>query len=617
VSGHWEVPVQNATLDILFVMRHAGFVRNYQSTIVRLLNGGHRVHVAYQLYRRKHNETVLAKRLAATHERFTYGVAPPRERDEWGGMAMHLRLYLDYLRYLESHYRRAGRLRQRVAAGVPAVLRWVGLAAARLGDSGVSVLSAAIRALERCVPFSPGIRAFMESRPCSMLLLTPLVDVGSDQVDYIREASRRGIPTALCVASWDNLTNKGLMRVVPDRVFLWNEGQKREAVELHGARAEQVVVTGAQLFDEWFKWEPSRTREAFAAHIGLRGDRPFVLYLGSSFFIAPKEAKFAEDWVTALRASSDPLVADAEILVRPHPKNRVQWLGSKLTQDPRVTIWPPVDADPFGPEFKNDFFDSMWYSGVVVAVNTSAEVEAAIIGRTICTVRAPEFEHSQAGTLHFGHLDGEDGVVIAARDMDEHVEHIRQALVNPAQFLNRTKRFVERFVRPHGIDVPATPILTSAIEGLAKVIPTAERAAERPGLLARVLRPVAVLVSPYRLVQKDPVWMPVARPLYQGLIRLIVGAAGRNLLPRVGPWATRTTRPRANRTKRLLAIQSFGRAVHKVRKWATLQWRFADRVYQRMSNSASRLVKRGYRRGRSSWFAARRVGARVRRLVRG
>ena len=54
------------------------------------------------------------------------------------------------------------------------------------------------------------------------MLVTPLVTEPT-QADYVRSAAGLGIRSALLVASWDNLTNKGLLRDVPDRVYVWNE----------------------------------------------------------------------------------------------------------------------------------------------------------------------------------------------------------------------------------------------------------------------------------------------------------------------------------------------------------------------------------------------------------
>jgi hypothetical protein len=94
-------------------------------------------------------------------------------------------------------------------------------------------------------------------------------------------------------------------------------------VEFHGIPAERVAVTGAQPFDRWFDREPAQTREAFCAMVGLPDTRPFVLFTGSSVFIARSEIEvpFVRRWIEALRASADPALRAAAVLVRPHPFN--------------------------------------------------------------------------------------------------------------------------------------------------------------------------------------------------------------------------------------------------------------------------------------------------------
>jgi hypothetical protein len=524
--------VSDGTRDILFVMHHAGYVRNYEGVLRTLLGRGHRIHVAIENNRNKLGENVQIERLAAECPGLSYGAAPWREADAWGATATALRTLLDYLRYLAPKYRHASALRLRVRKLVLPFLRTVADGVAWLGWPAVRVLARGVAALERRIPPSPAIRDFIGSRPWSAVLVTPLIDVGSNEVDFVREASRAGIPSAVCVASWDNLTNKGLMRVVPDRVIVWNESQKAEAVAMHGARPDQVVVTGAQLFDHWFTWQPSRTREAFGGMVGLRGDRPFILYLGSSLFIAPREAEFAVRWLSALRASVDPALADADVLIRPHPNNTRQWLRHDLAGDPRVAIWPPLGADPFSPEFKHDFFDSLYHAGVVVGVNTSAQIDAAILGKAVCAVRAPEFVHSQAGTLHFQHLAGEDGLVLDAPDMERHLADLAGVLADPEAHRARTARFVERFVRPQGLDRASTPLVVEAVEQLLEVLPSAERAPEQGGLAATLMRPLAAACAAgaARRRRRDP-WARVARPVAWVVVRGLVLLAMAGLLP--------------------------------------------------------------------------------------
>ena len=100
----------------------------------------------------------------------------------------------------------------------------------------------------------------------------------------------------------------------------------------------------------------------------------------------------------------------------------------------------------------------------------SALVEAAIVDRPVYTVLLPRFRDNQEGTFHFHHLlTVGDGFLNAARSLDEHVAQLA-ALVggNPPR---PNAPFVKRFIRPRGIDIPATPAFVAAVDAVA-AIPT-------------------------------------------------------------------------------------------------------------------------------------------------
>ena len=59
-------------------------------------------------------------------------------------------------------------------------------------------------------------------------------------MELLKSARALGIPAGIFVTSWDNLTNKGSLKFVPERVFVWNEVQARDAVELHRIPRERV-----------------------------------------------------------------------------------------------------------------------------------------------------------------------------------------------------------------------------------------------------------------------------------------------------------------------------------------------------------------------------------------
>jgi hypothetical protein len=245
--------------------------------------------------------------------------------------------------------------------------------------------------------------------------------------------------------------------------------------------------------------------------LGFDPARPIILYLGSSFFIAPNEAEFGLRWLTALRAAPDPQVAGANILIRPHPSNAAQWSGLDLESWSRTAVWPPPGADMFAPEFKHDFYDSLHFSAAVVGVNTSAQIEAAIVGRIVCTVASPDFAHSQVGTLHFHHLVN-GGLLEIARDFDQHVAHLAALLRDGYAQTERARRFVEAFVRPFGLDQPATPRLASAIVDLA-AHPVRRYAPNGVAtrVMRRMLQPLAWYVA--TMPDRRPWWVYAVRPL--------------------------------------------------------------------------------------------------------
>jgi hypothetical protein len=113
-------------------------------------------------------------------------------------------------------------------------------------------------------------------------------------------------------------------------------------------------------------------------------------------------------------------------------------------------------------------------------LNTSAFIEAGIADRPVLGILLPEFRASQEGTLHFRYLmDVGGGLLTTSRSLEEHERQLTAILGGAAPLvLKRQREFVRAFVRPRGLDVPATPILADAIEQLpkeaAQVVPPRE-----------------------------------------------------------------------------------------------------------------------------------------------
>lgn len=449
-------------------MRHRGYVRNFESTLVGLAERGHDVVVALGDVATPWlgSASATSHPLATSCPTLEFRAAP-RQKGVATVLGRRLRVARDYLRYLSPAYDDAEPLRARARGKAPLSIRALVHLPGIRSRAGLARLDRLLGRLERRLPRAKGIDRFLAAEAPDAVLVTPLIELGSPQTAIVRSAQAAGIPVALCVASWDNLTNKGGIREDLDLVAVWNESQRREAIELHGVTPERVVATGANAYDHWFEWEPASSREGYCESVGLSAERPFVLYVGSSRFIAPNEVPFVLRWLQYLRGHGDRALREVGVLIRPHPQNAAQWEDFDASAIAGVAIHPRAGQDPVDRTAKSFFYDSIYHSAGVVGINTSALIESAIVGRTVYTLALPEVRRGQEGTLHFRHLvQAGGGVLEVAHSLEEHAAQLQRGLEIP-EATDRNRAFLEAFIRPFGLDTPAAPRLIEAIEQIA------------------------------------------------------------------------------------------------------------------------------------------------------
>ena len=142
---------------------------------------------------------------------------------------------------------------------------------------------------------------------------------------------------------------------------------------------------------------------------------------------------------------------------------------------PKPPVNMPVDADD-----RADYFDSMYHSVTVVGLNTTAMIEAAIVGRSVHTLLFPEYEDTQGATFHFDYLFTVGGGILRpARSFEEHEDQLAAVLAGTT-----SRRTTSRSASsasssgPYGLDVAATPRFVEEVErlGAAQTRRTAAKA---------------------------------------------------------------------------------------------------------------------------------------------
>jgi hypothetical protein len=464
-------------MKVVFSALHFASFRNFESVVQALADRGHQVHLMADETERFGGQA-LVERLAARNPNVTWGWTPSPAGEPWFPFAQKVRLALDYVRYLDPRYADAPKLRLRNIERAPRIVRWLtsGVGSLLVGHRPIA---RTLKWLERRLPSSEAIERYLAEQRPDVVLLASLTFSRSLQIEQLKAAKVLGVPVAACIMSWDHLSSKTLLHIPPDLTIVWNDVQKQEAVDMHGLPAERVVVTGAQCYDQWFERlsrrsreaaeaeRPARTREQFCRAVGLDPGRPFVLYVCSAMSPVPDpvEPVFVKRWVEAVRASTEPRLRTAGVLVRPHPERVHEWEGVSLDGIENVVVHgrTPIDSDA-----KADYFDSLYYSDAVVGLCTSAFIEAAIVGRPVLTLLLPPYRIHQNGMTHFRYLlNVGGGLLVTAPDLESHLAQLGQLVGGPRERDERNRRFITAFVRPRGLESPATPVFVDAVEQLA------------------------------------------------------------------------------------------------------------------------------------------------------
>lgn len=456
-----------ATLRILFFMHFTSRLRNFDGVVTALAARRHKV--------------ILACREKGKLPPFPDGLriacieCPINRSDKWDGLISLIRRFRDYLRYLDRRYHNSNKLRRRALYADPFVASAFLTLIYRVKFLGrsVEVVRRFLAWIEGRVPSDRVQEDFLREQRPDVVLVTPLVQRGMEyQADYIKAAHKLGIPVAFLPFSWDNLTNKGLMRVLPDRTFVWNETQKTEATEFHGMPAEGVEICGAWRFDEFYAMKPKMSREEFCRLLRIDPGKPIITYLGSSEFVAPDEFDFIRRWIQELRTSHDSVLRGCGVIVKPYPDHEGRRLASVNYKDlPQVGLltdglYGHAKSISWGDQA---LYDCLFHSAAVVGLNTSAMIEAAILSKPVHTLIVPEYHGGQSGTLHFHYFTSVGGGLLhVANDFDEHCRQLSRSLNSRHGKDSRSDAFARAFVRPAGLDEPATPKLVDAIERLAR-----------------------------------------------------------------------------------------------------------------------------------------------------
>lgn len=449
-------------MRILFALRSLYNLHYFQRTIWKLCARGHTVHLVTEPAKIENIQNGLSVPLLSSP---AFRISEILERkDVWERPLHYSRELLNFARYLNFAEQSVYYGNRWAAYYLPETLRLAVAVRPIRSLLRRPVIQKVFQSTEHLAPPAREVVCQLKEEGPDVVVASPANATRSTEIEYLKAAQELGIPTVVPVVSWDNLTTKGIFHIVPETMLVWNMTQLREAVDYHGIPEEKIVITGAPVFDPWFEnTQPSMDRTSFCANLGIDAEYPVVTYLGSSSNIARDESWIVAELARRLRNDRDSTISKTTVLVRPHPANAE--IYRKLSE-PNVIVWPQRGELPQTHDTFRNFHNTLCHSACSVGLNTSGMIDAVIANRPCIALCVPQYDLTQSKALHLKHLL-EAGVFEIANGLDRCIELMRELDEGrDARTVNRLK-FVEDFIRPRGLEKPASELAARAIEFVA------------------------------------------------------------------------------------------------------------------------------------------------------
>ena len=452
-------------MRVLLVTQYAAHFHYFKSIIKTLCGKGYQVELL--LLKGKHNKPEYLEAIAAfkkQFESFNYGWARARSRGLWRKVLFLSRDIQNYRRYLlvqmeTPHYR------ERIRKTLPNWLQYFSNFSLFKIFLKSNFCGNVLKTLENITPPWREIVEDIKKKEPDILIATPVnMRRGEEACDleYLKAAGKMGLPTFVPIVSWDNLTTKGNFHVLPDLFFVWNQLQKSEAKKFHQIPDEKIKIMGAMLFDGWFSdYKPSLTREEFCRKYNLDPAKPYLLYLGSTTNIAPDESWIPLKLREMLDQAQDESLREIQIVIRPHPSN--YQIYKKIS---KKGIWmiPEEGRLPDMPDDSQLFYDTVFYTlAAIDGVNTSAVIDAVIMGKPGMVIVTDEYKNTQGGTEYFQNLLAEGFLANVSLGSD-FLEEVRKLLQGEDHKKEARGRFVRNYICPRGLNTSAGDAALEEIE---------------------------------------------------------------------------------------------------------------------------------------------------------
>ena len=300
--------------------------------------------------------------------------------------------------YLDSGVSESVKIRRQEAVAKKSI-RWIRTKRLLASIAAPSILRKSTRydVIDRMISHPHAEQLFDKYQP--VLLVGSSPGLIFSEVPLLRTAVRRRVRTIVVDPSWDNFTNKLIPVRRADRIVVWNDLMKRQAVDLHGYTPEQVRVSGPPHWDRYFKTGSVISRDAFFAKIGADPSRRLVTLMTTGRTLYDHYPRVVRVLMSAVQSG---VWGPAQVLVRLHPRDDLdrydefKGTANLIIEKPfkkTVKSGDGLDVD-ITADNQQHLADTLRHSDVVVTIASTIAIEASIFDTPVVDVsfdgEAPE-----------------------------------------------------------------------------------------------------------------------------------------------------------------------------------------------------------------------------------
>jgi len=304
-----------------------------------------------------------------------------------------------------------------------------------------------------------------------------------EAVPAVLAARSLGIPTAVFIFSWDNLSSKSRIVAPYDHYLVWSPLMKQEMGQFYPeVPPERVHIVGTPQFDPYEDPRMRMTREEFFHWLGADPTRPLICFSGSDIITAPDDQFHVDMVMQEIRAGN--IKGRPQVVLRPAPVDSGKRFEEVRKKFPELIYKAPdwvrsrrgswTGIVPLPADVKA-LANLTLHCDLNLNVSSTMTLDFALRDKPVVNIAFDVTQPPPFGVpldefhLRFEHYVPvvELGAARIARSRQELVSHINAYLHNPALDREARRRFVELEV-----GVPVGEASNRMVEALAQLAQT-------------------------------------------------------------------------------------------------------------------------------------------------